>query len=198
MELQPSPYYPAGLARSSYPTWRSIAASSRSQVSTPRIGCPVQASTGSPQVSPSRVERDQGATPEEAHAIASTLGPRGRDGGGKLGRRPFRLSAAGSHFSLATPGRRAAPDGRHRAPRRAPPGAGRRGGAARVGGDRRVRLADAQPDGRHSHLHRQRRLGPHRPARRPAANEREPHQAGRRHARRRGRRSWSAPTASPR
>lgn len=33
------------------------------------------------------VLRDQGATPEEAHAIASTLGPRGRDGGLREGQK---------------------------------------------------------------------------------------------------------------
>jgi murein DD-endopeptidase MepM/ murein hydrolase activator NlpD len=33
------------------------------------------------------VLRDQGATPEDAHAIASTLGPRGRDGGLKEGQK---------------------------------------------------------------------------------------------------------------
>src|SRR5436190_22035434 len=35
----------------------------------------------------SSILRDQGATPEEAKAIATTLGPRGRDGGLKEGQK---------------------------------------------------------------------------------------------------------------
>ena len=49
------------------------------------------------------VLRDQGATPEEAKAIAATLGPRGRDGGLKEGQRLRILMAP------ATPGGRAQP-----------------------------------------------------------------------------------------
>ena len=45
------------------------------------------------------VLRDQGATPEEAKAIAATLGPRGRDGGLKEGERLRILMAAASPAS---------------------------------------------------------------------------------------------------
>src|SRR5205823_12689210 len=47
--------------------------------------------------------RDQGATPEEARAIAATLGPRGRDGGLKEGQKLRLLMAP------AGPGQRLQP-----------------------------------------------------------------------------------------
>ncbi len=90
------------------------------------------------------VLRDQGATPEEAKAIAATLGPRGRDGGLKEGEKLRILMAPAS----AAPGAAAAALPRHRRQRHH----GRSGGRA-VGSRQICRRRRAE----HEHGHRDRR-----------------------------------------